>query len=360
MNGKRRPCALSYRQPAVGLSAWGLQHPGCTLPWDNLLTPLVSILIPANQSAAVLAETLDSALAQTWPNIEIIVIDDGSSDGTAAIAGRYVDRGVICRSQSQRGACRARNHAYRLSRGEYIQFLDSDDLLAPDKISLQMRRLLEAPPGSMATGPWAHFSDDIGKAQPRPEPLWVDQAPLDWLISARGGGGMMPTGCWLTPRAVIDAAGPWDESLPGNPDDDGEFFSRVVMRSSGVLFCPEALFYYRMPDGNNLRQQRSPESVASLLETMHRYERRLLRGADNRETRRAAAYGYAHFLWMIHPSYPDQCRQASAALEQLHSDHPLPGSIRFRLLANCLGFQGALAFRSRVRALATNNSESGS
>src|SRR5215467_62161 len=99
---------------------------------------LVSILIPAYNSEEWIAETIRSAIGQTWPNKEIIVVNDGSTDRTAEVAQRFASRQVLVISTENEGASSARNHAFRLSQGEYIQWLDADDLLAPDKIECQL------------------------------------------------------------------------------------------------------------------------------------------------------------------------------------------------------------------------------
>src|SRR6202000_980107 len=104
------------------------------------MKPLVSILIPAYNSAEWIADTIHSAIRQTWPNKEIIVVDDGSTDRTAEAAGRFASKNVIVVSTKNQGAAAARNHALQLSQGEYIQWLDADDLLSPDKIERQLAR----------------------------------------------------------------------------------------------------------------------------------------------------------------------------------------------------------------------------
>src|SRR5579859_7571422 len=102
---------------------------------------LVSILIPAYNAAEYLGATLESALAQTWPSKEIIVVVDGSTDDTLAIAKSFASSQVKVFSQAQSGASAARNKAYRECQGELIQFLDADDLLEPNKIQTQVERL---------------------------------------------------------------------------------------------------------------------------------------------------------------------------------------------------------------------------
>src|SRR5438067_11491143 len=97
------------------------------------MTPLVSILIPAYNAGTWIVETIRSALAQTWTRHEIIVVDDGSSDNTLTIARRFESREVSVVSQQNQGAAAARNKAYSLCQGDYIPWLDADDLLSPEK-----------------------------------------------------------------------------------------------------------------------------------------------------------------------------------------------------------------------------------
>jgi glycosyltransferase involved in cell wall biosynthesis len=99
------------------------------------MKPLVSILIPANNVESWIADTIRSAIGQTWPRKEIVVVDDGSSDQTLAIARKFASTSVAIVSQPNQGASAARNHAFSLSQGDYIQWLDADDLLAPGKIA---------------------------------------------------------------------------------------------------------------------------------------------------------------------------------------------------------------------------------
>src|SRR5215470_13641440 len=102
------------------------------------MTPLISILIPAYNAERWIAETISSALAQTWPRKEIIVVNDGSIDQTLRVARQFESKGVSVVTQENQGVCAARNKAYELCQGDYIQWLDADDLLSRDKIAEQM------------------------------------------------------------------------------------------------------------------------------------------------------------------------------------------------------------------------------
>ena len=102
------------------------------------MSELVSILIPAYNAEKWISHTINSALSQTWKNKEIIIVDDGSCDNTFEIAKKFESDNVKVVSQENKGASSARNTAISYAQGSYIQWLDADDLLAPDKIAIQM------------------------------------------------------------------------------------------------------------------------------------------------------------------------------------------------------------------------------
>ena len=105
------------------------------------MKPLVSILIPAYNAEAWISDTLRSAIAQTWERKEIIVVDDGSKDQTLAVARQFESDQLRVVTQKNQGAAATRNNAFSMCKGDYIQCLDADDLMAPDKIAKQMEAL---------------------------------------------------------------------------------------------------------------------------------------------------------------------------------------------------------------------------
>ena len=140
------------------------------------MNPLVSILIPCHNAAPWLAETLESALAQTWQNLEIIVVDDGSTDESLSVAQQFNQRNLQIIPQHNQGAAAARNRALEAAQGEVIQYLDADDMLAPDKIEQQMA-MLQAHPNCLISGAWTRFHRHYEDAVFTPEPLWQDLEP---------------------------------------------------------------------------------------------------------------------------------------------------------------------------------------
>src|SRR4051794_35588628 len=198
------------------------------------MTPLVSILIPAYNAARWIRESLCSALAQTWGNIEIIVVDDGSTDDTLKTAGEFESERVRVITQANRGAAAARNAAFALSRGDYIQWLDADDLLGKDKVERQMEAALRLNDSRVLLScPWATFAHRPHAARFIPNALWADLAPAEWLVHKLEENLHMQTATWLTSRELADAAGPWNSQMW--VDDDGEYYCRVLRASKGVV-----------------------------------------------------------------------------------------------------------------------------
>jgi glycosyltransferase involved in cell wall biosynthesis len=151
------------------------------------MKPLVSILIPAYNSEKWLAYTLQSAVAQTWERKEIIVVDDGSTDRTAEMARRFASKEVKVVSTANGGLSAAVNHAFQLCQGDYIQELDSDDLLSPDKIERQLAALREGDSKRiLLSSPWAYFYYRTSHARFIPNSLWHDLSPVEWLLRKMG------------------------------------------------------------------------------------------------------------------------------------------------------------------------------
>jgi glycosyltransferase involved in cell wall biosynthesis len=217
------------------------------------MKPLVSILIPAYNSENWISYTIQSAIAQTWPRKEIIVVDDGSRDRTADQARQFASNEVAVVTVENQGAAAARNHALKLSQGDYIQWLDADDLLGPDKIDRQLAALREEDgQGTLLSGAWAYFNYRTERARFVPTSLWRDLSPVDWLVNKMSENLHMQTATWLTSRELAEKAGAWDTRLLS--DDDGEYFCRVLLASKGTRFVPESRVYYRLTPSGRLSQ----------------------------------------------------------------------------------------------------------
>ena len=269
------------------------------------MKPLVSILIPAYNAEQWIADTIQSALAQTWPRKEIIVVDDGSEDHTLSIANEFSSRGVFIASQKNRGAAAARNKALSFCSGDYIQWLDADDILARDKISRQMefaesctnKRIL-------LSSEWGHFFFRTSSAKFVRTPLWDDLPPVEWLRLKMEKNTWMQPGSWLVSRELTEAAGPWNERLPW--DEEGEYFCRVVIKSDGVKFILGAKTYYRVTGPHSYGHVgTSDKKLESSWRSTRLHVQYLCSLEESTRTRRACVNLMQARVHHFHPHRPD-------------------------------------------------------
>jgi glycosyltransferase involved in cell wall biosynthesis len=314
--------------------------------------PLVSILIPCHNAAPWLGATLESALAQTWAHREIIVVDDGSTDGSAALAQQFAGRGVRTLVQPNAGASAARNHALREARGDFFQFLDADDLLAPGKISAQLAVLAARLPGTVGSCAWGRFTTDPAAARMVDAAVFRDFAAVDFMVLAADTGAMMHPAAWLVPRTVSERAGPWDESLSLN--DDGEYFSRVLLASGGIAFCADAdaRSYYRSRLATSLSQRRSDRARRSQFRSLELIAQHLRAAENSPRTRQACANSYQRFQHDFYPAPAELMAEAAERVAALGGSTLAgpPMGARTAALARVLGWKNVWRLKHLLRS----------
>jgi glycosyltransferase involved in cell wall biosynthesis len=269
------------------------------------MTPLVSILIPAYNAEQWIADTIESALAQTWPHKEIIVVDDGSEDHTLSIVDEFSSRGVLVASQKNRGEAAARNKALSFCSGDYIQWLDADDILARDKISRQMefaegcsnKRIL-------LSSEWGHFLFRTSRTKFTRTALWDDLSAVEWLRLKMEKNTWMQPSSWLVSRELTEAAGPWNEGLAW--DAEGEYFCRVVIKSNGVKFIRDAKTFYRVTGPQSYGNvNASDKKLESSWLSTRLHVQYLCSLEDSARTRRACVTFMQARVRYFHPYRPD-------------------------------------------------------
>jgi len=286
---------------------------------------LVSVLVPAYNAERWLAATIRSALAQTWPAVEVIIVDDGSQDGTLRVARGLESNRVKVVTQPNMGAAAARNRALELAQGAYIQWLDADDLLAADKVMCQMR-LAErcGDPRVLLSSPWAYFMYRPTAAKFSPTALWQDFAPVDWIVCKWTQNLHMQTATWLVSRELSNAAGPWNTDLLG--DDDGEYFSRVVLASRKVCFATSGGVLYRIVAGNRLSyigdSERKLEAHLRGMELQIGFVRRV---EDGPEVRAAVLNYLQTWLPVFYPERPDLVERMKLIAHDVGGELRMPG-----------------------------------
>jgi len=308
------------------------------------MTPLVSILIPAYNAERWIAETIRSALGQTWPRKEIIVVDDGSTDQTRSIVQKLASKAVSVITQENQGVCAARNKAYELCQGDYIQWLDADDLLSPDKVAKQMEAAEQSEgERTLLSSAWGYFIFRPNKAHFVPTSLWCDLSPTEWLQRRCEANLHMNPATWLVSRELTDAAGPWDTRMVGGGIDDGEYFGRVCLASNGIRFVPDVKVYYRLTGSGSLSQiGRSNKKMESLLLGME-LQIGYLRTLDDSKRSRAACVNYLqNWLPTFYPERPDLVQKAQQLATSLGGRLSLPKvSWKYSWIEKALGFAAA-------------------
>ena len=231
---------------------------------------LVSIIIPAFNREAVISETLQSVLNQSYKNWECIVVDDRSTDKTINIIKGFCEldkrfRLHIRPKNLKKGGNICRNLGFNLCKGEYIQWLDSDDLIAEDKIKLQVEALKRKAKTLVAICKFGYFTN--------PKKISVREHIKTYRNFKNGNQLLKTFGKYyeyfllmffLTRRSVVEKAGLWNEDLIIN--QDGEFFSRILLNATRIKFVNTAV-YYRNTSSYNVSLVNSSKKAQSLIDS---------------------------------------------------------------------------------------------
>jgi glycosyltransferase involved in cell wall biosynthesis len=282
--------------------------------------------------------------------VEVIVVDDGSTDDSLSVARSIDAPELTVVSQGNQGACVARNRAFELSEGEYIQYLDADDVLPPNKIETQVRRLKRESPRTVASCRWGVFETDPSNSVFEDDnQTWQDfEDPIEWYVTwAQGKGGPRPH-IWLTPRTLIEEAGSWNEELRIN--QDGEFFSRVLLKSDGIAYCGDTAAYYRRTDGG-VSSRRDREAWESLFRSFELITQRILEHEDTPRTRRPCANKWMQFRHRVYPDCPDLVKEAEERINALGgTDYtPTKESTLYSAVRTVIGWKSATYLQEKYR-----------
>lgn len=287
---------------------------------------LVSVIIPNFNGHVFLKETLDSVFNQTFDDIEIIVVDDGSTDGSFEYLQTVNHPKLRVEKNRGKGACAARNYGFELSSGDFIQYLDADDILSSDKIEAQVKAIQNQKNGITVCNT-KHFygSIDQGKITDQ-DYLFTTSDTKAFLLNLYGANGtpnMVQTSAWLTPRELVEIAGPWDESL--SKDQDGEFFCRVVSKAKEVIYVPKVLNYYRKHiQGQNIAGQKKHIHFESQLKALNSKYDQLKSLEDTDAFKTAFSLQYKWLAVNAYPEFKDISIKAMTACENLGGNSYLP------------------------------------
>lgn len=231
---------------------------------------LVSIIIPTHNRGNLVLETLNSAISQTYSNIEIIVVDDHSNDNTETIIKNYIKNHpqIIYLKNKRKGACAARNEGLNYSHGEYIQFFDDDDLMKVNYIEKRLE-LLQSENVYYVACNYETFEHETGKII-----AYQQNADIPHTLSSHLFYSALSTQCFLVKREAINIIGYWNESCKRWQDVD--YFSRLFTNNISGLWINEALFKLRW-HSNSITKSQGVNAVFETLYNLRKKWRPLLK-----------------------------------------------------------------------------------
>ena len=307
---------------------------------------LVSVIVPTYNSANFICDALQSVHAQTYRPIEVIIVDDGSTDNTRSIIKEWNSKIVTENQfiihyfkQQNKGGSAARNFGILKSQGEYIQFLDADDVLAPGKIESQVSLIAGSTDKMSAYGPWRHFENTDGsfKLYKHHDNKAKESHLRKWI-----GGWFAPSHSLLWRRTDIKMLGPWDENLAA--DQDGEYALRFLTSNGRLQFCESAWVYYRHSPtssvtSNSVSTKKTSKAIRSRMYVTRRIEKFLsqndLLNDEYRQALSSRYYDIAKDWAMRHKVLRKICLRHFRRLSPDGLNH---GTLRNRILTKLFGF----------------------
>jgi glycosyltransferase involved in cell wall biosynthesis len=221
-----------------------------------MAAPLISVIVPCHNYGKYVGEAIESIQHQTYESWELLVIDDGSSDDTQAVVQRYcqADARITYHYQAQQGVSAARNNGFSRAKGEYLQLLDADDLLAPQKFERQLALFEAHPTASLVYGDAYSFTHQPGTHQREFAKFTLAKSSISGVGYAlalhMAADNIFLISSPLFKRAMLQVAPGFNQRILAF--EDWEFWSRAVLQGAEFIYAPEegTGFYVRAHGGN--------------------------------------------------------------------------------------------------------------
>jgi glycosyltransferase involved in cell wall biosynthesis len=301
---------------------------------------LVSIIIPVFNQERFLGDCLRSVEAQDYRPVEVIVVDDGSTDGTRKIIDQFQ---TVCRDglmmsgfhQSRQGAQEARNNGCRAAKGEYFLFLDGDDLLSERKLNEQVEVFLNDPSADVVYSDGQFLNDGFETPAANGGALSIGESG-DFLAILLAGLSV-PCFSYLFRRRAVRLCGPWDVGIPIN--QDGEYVIRMAAKGCRFHYSPGISGFYRKHSANTISEQSISLRGRTNQRILERAERTLRERGELTQSRiEAMIDNYRRIARQAYSTDID-CFEASLNAVLRLSPRYLPKKRRARLLSSVFGFR---------------------
>ena len=295
--------------------------------------------MPAYNAQKYIIEAISSVVNQSYKNWELIIVNDGSIDGTVKELKKVTDSRIRIYHQQNKGQCNAVNKAFSYSKGQLIKFLDADDVLSEEFIERQVA-ILNGDLNKIASSEWGRFyNNDLSTFKLNPESVWRNMKPIDWLIeSLSSRHNMMQCGLWLIPRAILKNSGLWNEKL--SLINDFDFIIRVVLSAEQILFTENATLYYRSGLDNSLSKQTSDEAMKSAWLSLNKGIETMLSYENSSRVKNAAADTMKLWMFNFYPFHYDLYIRAKTKVLILGgSNFKFPAGGKTKVLVKLIGWK---------------------
>lgn len=228
--------------------------------------PVISVIIPAYNSQDTILETIESVQKQTFSDFEILVIDDGSQDETVEVVNSIDDERIKVNSFKNGGVSLARNRGISLAKGEYIAFMDADDLWTSDKLELQLEALQKHPEAAL-TYSWTYIMSEDGSKVHKCDPIsyqgdvYQDLLIYNFILS--------PSSNILVRKSAIDSTGDFDTNL--SHYEDWDFCLRLARNWSFIVIPKYQVFYRQSSSSASSNIKAFEKSVLTVIERSFEY-----------------------------------------------------------------------------------------
>ncbi|WP_254568610.1 glycosyltransferase [Oscillatoria sp. HE19RPO] len=222
--------------------------------------PTISVIIPAYNAEKTIQETIESVLNQTFQDFELIIINDGSTDKTLEIISNLSDSRIKVFSFPNSGAQKSRNRGISLATGEYLSFIDADDLWTPDKLEMQLKALKNNPEAGVAYS-WTDYIDESGQRLPGGQYFKITNHVYERLLLGDFiGSGSNP----LIRKEAFLAVGTFDESLVGG--QDWEMWIRLASKYQFTVVKRPQILYRQSAHSWSVNLERQEKGYNQVIE----------------------------------------------------------------------------------------------
>jgi len=308
-------------------------------------TPLVSILIPCHNARQWISQCIQSAIDQTYLHKEIVVVDDGSTDGSQDVIRSFGDR-IRSEFGPNRGSNFARNRLVELSRGDWLSFLDADDYLLPRKLERQMEAVEHNKDVAVVSSPPIEFFEKTGETY---QQTFEDD---DLLANYIGWGRFSTTACLWKKEALIEVGG-WNQNQP--VCQEHELILRLILAGKEFKLLKEPLSVYRRANSESISRRSPIGTLTHQMALLNKLESFLLTSGTLRDNHRRALEQTR--FQAARTSYAHDREFADGLIQQIyqtnHAFHPHGNAAPFayRCFFKLFGFSRTESIAETVRAL---------